>query len=51
MLDKTLKKVFTVHLHNQWAKQFPRGGWVDRLLLGRYDEALGVTTGRSVGEQ
>lgn len=39
-LDKALKKVFAVHLHNQWEKEFPRGGWVDRLLLRRYDDRL-----------
>jgi hypothetical protein len=40
-LDKALKKVFSVHLHNQWEKEFPNGGWVERLLLKRYDERLG----------
>ncbi|KAH8828914.1 glycosyltransferase family 32 protein [Flagelloscypha sp. PMI_526] len=40
-LDRTLKeKIFSVHLHNQWEKVFPTGGWVDRLLLQRYDDAL-----------
>ena len=41
-LDMTLRKVFAVHLHNQWAKTFPRGGWIDRLLLKRYDTTLRV---------
>ncbi len=49
-LDVALGKVFSVHLHNQWAKQFPRGGWVERLLLSRYDEALGFTKGTVEGE-
>lgn len=40
-LDLTLKKVFGVHLHNQWEKSFPKGGWVERLLLRRYDAQLG----------
>ena len=40
-LDKALEKVFAVHLHNQWEKRFPEGGWVERLLLKRYDKRLG----------
>ena len=44
-LDITLGKIFSVHLHNQWHKSFPRGGWVERLLLKRYDRALGIETG------
>ncbi|KAF8324842.1 glycosyltransferase family 32 protein [Cantharellus anzutake] len=39
-LDKTLRKVFAVHLHNQWEKPFPADGWVERLLLRRYTGAL-----------
>jgi hypothetical protein len=39
-LDQVLQKVFGVHLHNQWDKAFPKGGWVDRLLLQRYEERL-----------
>ena len=39
-LDQTLQKVFAVHLHNQWAKEFPKGGWVERLLLRKYDRSL-----------
>ena len=41
-LDQVLGKIFSVHLHNQWHKSFPRGGWVERLLLRRYDRALGI---------
>jgi len=40
LLDKTLGKVFTVHLHNQWDKAFSKNGWVERLLLQKYDETL-----------
>ncbi|KAI0631257.1 hypothetical protein C8Q77DRAFT_1279950 [Trametes polyzona] len=40
-LDRALGKVFSVHLHNQWTKPFPKHGWVERLLLRRYDERLG----------
>lgn len=43
-LDNVLHKVFAVHLHNQWWKPFPNGGWVDRLLLQKYDAKLGGTT-------
>jgi hypothetical protein len=39
-LDSVLGKVFAVHLHNQWEKQFPPGGWVERLLLSKYDLKL-----------
>jgi len=39
-LDSALGSVFAVHLHNQWEKTFPKGGWVDRLLLNRYEEKL-----------
>ena len=41
LLDDVLQhKVFSVHLHNQWEKTFPDNGWVDRLLLRRYDGKL-----------
>ncbi|KAF8155811.1 glycosyltransferase family 32 protein [Crassisporium funariophilum] len=40
-LDQVLGKIFGVHLHNQWEKPYPSGGWVERLLLKRYDEKLG----------
>jgi len=39
-LDQVLHKVFGVHLHNQWEKPYPSGGWVERLLLKRYDNKL-----------
>ncbi|KAI0370565.1 hypothetical protein BV20DRAFT_966472 [Pilatotrama ljubarskyi] len=39
-LDQALGKVFAVHLHNQWEKPYPKGGWVERLLLQRYDERI-----------
>lgn len=39
-LDRVLGRVFSVHLHNQWEKPYPKGGWVERLLLKRYDERL-----------
>ncbi|KAH7925111.1 glycosyltransferase family 32 protein [Leucogyrophana mollusca] len=46
-LDQTLGKVFSLHLHNQWEKEFPKGGWVERLLLKKYDSKL---RGRSEDE-
>ena len=39
-LDQALQRVFSVHLHNQWEKAYPKGGWVDRLLLRRYQKRL-----------
>jgi hypothetical protein len=39
-LDRKLSNVFALHLHNQWDKNFPPGGWVDRLLLRRYENKL-----------
>lgn len=39
-LDLALQKVFSIHLHNQWEKAYPKGGWVDRLLLRRYEKQL-----------
>lgn len=37
-LDQVLHKIFAIHLHNQWEKQFPQDGWVERLLLTRFDQ-------------
>lgn len=39
-LQNTLEKVFAVHLHNQWEKVYPPGGWVERYLLNKYDKVL-----------
>ncbi|KAJ7725323.1 glycosyltransferase family 32 protein [Mycena metata] len=39
-LDEALHNIFGVHLHNQWEKGFPEGGWVERLLLKGYDNRL-----------
>ncbi|KAJ7202847.1 glycosyltransferase family 32 protein [Mycena pura] len=39
-LHGALQKIFGIHLHNQWEKAFPKGGWVDRLLLKDYDRRL-----------
>ncbi|EIW72828.1 hypothetical protein TREMEDRAFT_18014, partial [Tremella mesenterica DSM 1558] len=32
LLEERVGHVWTVHLHNQWTRSFPRDGWVDRLL-------------------
>ncbi|WRT65951.1 uncharacterized protein IL334_002902 [Kwoniella shivajii] len=51
-LEERVGQVWTVHLHNQWNKKFPKNGWVERLLEGykgqlerleRYAEARGLT--------
>ncbi|KAI6124498.1 glycosyltransferase family 32 protein [Pisolithus croceorrhizus] len=39
-LDQVLKRIFAVHLHNRWDRPFPQNGWVERLLLRRYDQRL-----------
>jgi hypothetical protein len=39
-LDRKLSNVFAVHLHNRWDKNFPPGGWVERLLLRRHEKKL-----------
>ncbi|KAG8853672.1 hypothetical protein FRB96_008090 [Tulasnella sp. 330] len=45
-LDKALGNVFAIHLHNQWEKDFPSRGWVERLLLSRYRKRLSGKKGR-----
>ncbi|KIK55329.1 hypothetical protein GYMLUDRAFT_121919, partial [Collybiopsis luxurians FD-317 M1] len=35
-----LSQVFGIHLHNQWEKSYPSDGWVERLLLRRYESIL-----------
>ncbi|KAH7925113.1 hypothetical protein BV22DRAFT_1011960 [Leucogyrophana mollusca] len=45
-LEWALDKIFTVHLHNRWDKNFPKGGWVERLLLKKYDAKLKKQIGR-----
>jgi len=32
-LDSKVRSVFAVHLHNQWNKNFPAGGWIKRLVI------------------
>lgn len=49
MLEERLGHVWTVHLHNQWGKAFPPGGWVER-MLDRYRRKVGVLSGGEDGE-
>ena len=39
-LKRKVESVWAVHLHNQWDKDFPRGGWVRSLILSRVEEAV-----------
>jgi hypothetical protein len=50
-LDEVLGKIFGVHLHNQWERGFPVGGWVERLLLRRYEQKLSRNAGREQLEE
>lgn len=50
-LDRVLGKIFSVHLHNQWEKAFPKGGWIERLLLRRYDDRLKRIKPRTVEDK
>lgn len=34
LLEEKLGYIWSVHLHNQWKKMFPVGGWMMRLLDG-----------------
>lgn len=56
MLEERVGSVWSVHLHNQWMKSFPRDGWVDRLLQGykrqvERVEAFAKAVGRAEGER
>lgn len=48
MLEDRIGHIWTVHLHNQWGKSFPGGGWVDNLFKG-YNEQLEEIERRAVG--
>lgn len=39
-LTQKLKYLFSIHLHNQWEKQFPKDGWVHRLYINRWDSII-----------
>ncbi|WVQ71107.1 hypothetical protein IAR50_000632 [Cryptococcus sp. DSM 104548] len=56
-LEERTSHIYTIHLHNQWSKKFPEGGWIDRLLEGykaqvnrveRYAESAGLVKGGKV---
>lgn len=32
-LARDTKNAWVIHLHNQWDKEFPKGGWIDELVL------------------
>nr|ODN93241.1 hypothetical protein L203_00511 [Cryptococcus depauperatus CBS 7841] len=62
ILEEKVSHIWSIHLHNQWNREFPQGGWIDRLLDGyraqvgrveRYAELSGlISDGRIVlGEQ
>ncbi|KAI0261603.1 hypothetical protein BC834DRAFT_895050 [Gloeopeniophorella convolvens] len=46
-LDQRLQKIFAVHLHDEGSRGFPAGGWVQRLLIRRYDQSLAALEGRA----
>lgn len=31
-LESKLDSIFAIHLHNQWKRPFPKGGWINRLV-------------------
>lgn len=37
-LEYMVESVFSIHLHNQWDKIWPRGGWMDRLVVKPLEE-------------
>ena len=41
-VERRVKGVFAVHLHNQWEKSFAEGGWVRRMLVQDWDTRLGL---------
>lgn len=38
-LRDKVESVWAVHLHNQWEKSFPVGGWIDRFILSKIEAA------------
>ncbi|KAI7952097.1 hypothetical protein MJO28_007781 [Puccinia striiformis f. sp. tritici] len=35
-----LNGLFSIHLHNQWHKQFPKNGWVYRLYINHWNQII-----------
>ncbi|SCV74068.1 BQ2448_6500 [Microbotryum intermedium] len=40
LLEKKVRNVWAVHLHNQWEKGFHPDGWVDRLIMSRIRDTI-----------
>jgi hypothetical protein len=36
-LKTKLNSIFSIHLHNQWQRQFPRNGWMNRLVVSEVE--------------
>ena len=39
LLEERIGQIWTIHLHNQWNKKLPDGGWTDQ-LFERYHTKL-----------
>ncbi|EGF98548.1 uncharacterized protein MELLADRAFT_95609 [Melampsora larici-populina 98AG31] len=39
-VEERLKGVFSIHLHNQWDKSFPKDGWIRRMYVERWPKEL-----------
>ncbi|KAI8459061.1 hypothetical protein BY996DRAFT_6430032 [Phakopsora pachyrhizi] len=37
---KRLDPIFSIHLHNQWSKQFDKRGWVSRFFISNWESDL-----------
>lgn len=45
LFEERVGYVFSIHLHNQWEKALPQGGWVESLLR-RYSATIDERRGR-----
>jgi hypothetical protein len=36
-LENKLDSIFAIHLHNQWKRPFPKGGWINRLVTSKIE--------------
>lgn len=41
-LKRKVDSMWGVHLHNQWDKKFPKGGWIRELIITKIDEKVRV---------
>ncbi|MBW0552662.1 hypothetical protein O181_092377 [Austropuccinia psidii MF-1] len=39
-LQNRLKGIFSIHLHNQWHKEFPKDGWIYRFYINQWEKQL-----------